>query len=80
VDALQLEHGWAASRCKSQTNETGLADRAESLSQTNVLDLIDIIAGARLNSMKIAPIISTVEARMPADALPTHRVLHNGQH
>ena len=41
---------------------------------------IDIIAGARPNFMKIAPIIRAMEARMAADAPLAYRLVHTGQH
>jgi len=41
---------------------------------------IDIIAGARPNFMKIAPIISAMEARMAAGAPLAYRLVHTGQH
>ncbi len=41
---------------------------------------VDIIAGARPNFMKIAPIIRAIEAR-PAELAPmTYRLVHTGQH
>jgi len=47
--------------------------------QTPVLP-IDIIAGARPNFMKIAPIIRAMEARMAAGAPMAYRLVHTGQH
>ena len=41
---------------------------------------IDIIAGARPNLMKIAPIIRAMEARMAAGAPLAYRLVHTGQH
>jgi len=41
---------------------------------------IDIIAGARPNFMKIAPIIRAMEARMAAGAPMAYRLVHTGQH
>lgn len=42
--------------------------------------LIDIIAGARPNFMKIAPIIQTIQARQRAGAQFGYRLVHTGQH
>jgi UDP-N-acetylglucosamine 2-epimerase (non-hydrolysing) len=42
--------------------------------------LIDIIAGARPNFMKIAPIIHAMHARQKAGAGFTYRLVHTGQH
>ena len=41
---------------------------------------IDIIAGARPNFMKIAPIIHTIQARQHAGARIGYRLVHTGQH
>ncbi|MEY4214761.1 MAG: hypothetical protein RL458_2987 [Pseudomonadota bacterium] len=41
---------------------------------------IDIIAGARPNFMKIAPIIRAMEARMAAGVPMAYRLVHTGQH
>ena len=41
---------------------------------------IDIIAGARPNFMKIAPIIRALEARLAAGGLLQYRLVHTGQH
>jgi len=42
--------------------------------------LIDIIAGARPNFMKIAPIIRAIEARQKAGSALRWRLVHTGQH
>jgi UDP-N-acetylglucosamine 2-epimerase (non-hydrolysing) len=42
--------------------------------------LIDIIAGARPNFMKIAPIIKALEARRQSGGLLLYRLVHTGQH
>jgi UDP-N-acetylglucosamine 2-epimerase (non-hydrolysing) len=42
--------------------------------------LIDIIAGARPNFMKIAPIIHRIKARQRAGAKYGYRLVHTGQH
>jgi len=42
--------------------------------------LIDIIAGARPNFMKIAPIIRAIEARQSQGSLLKFRLVHTGQH
>lgn len=42
--------------------------------------LIDIIAGARPNFMKIAPIIRALQARKAAGGLLRYRLVHTGQH
>lgn len=42
--------------------------------------LIDIIAGARPNFMKIAPIIAAVRARAAQGAPVAYRLIHTGQH
>ena len=42
--------------------------------------LIDIIAGARPNFMKIAPIIHTIQERQRAGARFGYRLVHTGQH
>jgi len=42
--------------------------------------LIDIIAGARPNFMKIAPIIRTLEARKGSGGHLRYRLVHTGQH
>jgi UDP-N-acetylglucosamine 2-epimerase (non-hydrolysing) len=41
---------------------------------------IDIIAGARPNFMKIAPIIRAIEARIDAGSALRYRLVHTGQH
>lgn len=41
---------------------------------------VDIIAGARPNFMKIAPIIRAIEARATAGGRLTYRLVHTGQH
>lgn len=41
---------------------------------------IDIIAGARPNFMKIAPIIAAIEAAEAAGAAISYRLVHTGQH
>ena len=45
-----------------------------------VASLIDIIAGARPNFMKIAPIIRALEARKVAGGHLRYRLVHTGQH
>ena len=42
--------------------------------------LIDIIAGARPNFMKVAPIIRALEARRAQGGALTYRLVHTGQH
>ena len=42
--------------------------------------LIDLIAGARPNFMKIAPIIRAMDARLAAGCLLQYRLVHTGQH
>jgi UDP-N-acetylglucosamine 2-epimerase (non-hydrolysing) len=42
--------------------------------------LIDIIAGARPNFMKIAPIIHAIQARQRASSAIGYRLVHTGQH
>jgi UDP-N-acetylglucosamine 2-epimerase (non-hydrolysing) len=42
--------------------------------------LIDIIAGARPNFMKIAPIIHAIQARQRAGSAIEFRLVHTGQH
>ncbi|MBC7285688.1 UDP-N-acetylglucosamine 2-epimerase, partial [Hoeflea sp.] len=42
--------------------------------------LIDIIAGARPNFMKIAPIIRALDWRMAEDGPLRYRLVHTGQH
>ena len=42
--------------------------------------VIDIIAGARPNFMKVAPIIRAIEARMAAGSPLCYRLVHTGQH
>lgn len=44
------------------------------------MKLIDIIAGARPNFMKIAPIVKALEARKQADGYLGYRLVHTGQH
>lgn len=44
------------------------------------LKLIDIIAGARPNFMKIAPIISELEKEIKIGAPVNYRLIHTGQH
>lgn len=44
------------------------------------MTMIDIIAGARPNFMKIAPIIHAMEARRAAGGPLRHRLVHTGQH
>ncbi|MCA3253646.1 MAG: UDP-N-acetylglucosamine 2-epimerase (non-hydrolyzing), partial [Pseudomonadota bacterium] len=42
--------------------------------------LVDIIAGARPNFMKIAPIIRAIQARRAAGSPLGYRLVHTGQH
>lgn len=42
--------------------------------------MIDIIAGARPNFMKIAPIIKTIESRKKIGGKLSYRLIHTGQH
>ena len=42
--------------------------------------LIDIIAGARPNFMKVAPIIKILESRASIDPVLQYRLIHTGQH
>jgi UDP-N-acetylglucosamine 2-epimerase (non-hydrolysing) len=42
--------------------------------------LVDIIAGARPNFMKIAPIIHSIQAREKQGGAIRHRLVHTGQH
>ena len=42
--------------------------------------LIDLIAGARPNFMKVAPIIRALEARAAAGGPLRYRLVHTGQH
>ena len=42
--------------------------------------LIDIIAGARPNFMKIAPIVRALEARAEVGSPLRYRLIHTGQH
>src|SRR4051812_39007137 len=44
------------------------------------MPVIDIIAGARPNFMKIAPIIRAIEARQAAVGGFRYRLVHTGQH
>ena len=44
------------------------------------MPLIDIIAGARPNFMKIAPIIRALEVRMDSGGALRYRLVHTGQH
>jgi len=44
------------------------------------MPLVDIIAGARPNFMKIAPIIRSIEARQLQGSLLSYRLVHTGQH
>ena len=44
------------------------------------MPVIDLIAGARPNFMKIAPIIRTLEVRRAAGGLLRYRLVHTGQH
>ncbi len=44
------------------------------------MPLIDIIAGARPNFMKIAPIIRALEARIADGSALRYRLIHTGQH
>ncbi len=44
------------------------------------MKLIDIIAGARPNFMKIAPIIRALQARQGAGGVLRYRLVHTGQH
>src|SRR5688572_5204961 len=41
---------------------------------------VDIIAGARPNFMKVAPIIRAIEARASRGSTLTYRLVHTGQH
>jgi UDP-N-acetylglucosamine 2-epimerase (non-hydrolysing) len=47
---------------------------------SNPVPLIDIIAGARPNFMKVAPIIRALEARVPSGCPLEYRLIHTGQH
>lgn len=42
--------------------------------------LIDLIAGARPNFMKIAPIVKVIDARRSAGGALRYRIVHTGQH
>src|SRR5512137_2039480 len=42
--------------------------------------LVDIIAGARPNFMKIAPIIRAIQARQQQGSALAYRLVHTGQH
>lgn len=42
--------------------------------------LVDVIAGARPNFMKIAPILRAIEARQAKGSLLRYRLVHTGQH
>jgi UDP-N-acetylglucosamine 2-epimerase (non-hydrolysing) len=42
--------------------------------------LVDVIAGARPNFMKIAPILRAIEARRAAGSALRYRLVHTGQH
>ena len=44
------------------------------------MSFIDIIAGARPNFMKIAPIIRAVETRQNSGSALDYRLVHTGQH
>lgn len=44
------------------------------------MTLIDMLAGARPNSMKIAPIIKALEARKTSGGAVGDRLVHTGQH
>lgn len=44
------------------------------------MPIIDIIAGARPNFMKIAPIIRAIQARQHAGSKLRYRLVHTGQH
>ena len=45
-----------------------------------MIKLIDLIAGARPNFMKIAPIIHAIQAKQQQDADIRYRLIHTGQH
>jgi UDP-N-acetylglucosamine 2-epimerase (non-hydrolysing) len=42
--------------------------------------MIDIVAGARPNFMKVAPVIRAIERRATAGSAPAYRLVHTGQH
>ncbi|MFN9012860.1 MAG: UDP-N-acetylglucosamine 2-epimerase, partial [Pseudomonadota bacterium] len=42
--------------------------------------VVDIIAGARPNFMKIAPIIAAIQQRQQAGSTLRYRLVHTGQH
>ena len=44
------------------------------------MPLVDIIAGARPNFMKIAPILHAIQARQAAGSTLRFRLVHTGQH
>ena len=44
------------------------------------MKLVDVIAGARPNFMKIAPILRALEARGKANRRLDYRLVHTGQH
>lgn len=44
------------------------------------MKLVDVIAGARPNFMKIAPIIHAIERRNVSDGKFSYRLIHTGQH
>jgi UDP-N-acetylglucosamine 2-epimerase (non-hydrolysing) len=50
------------------------------IGKTAMRKRIDIIAGARPNFMKIAPIIRAIEARTAAGGTLAYRLIHTGQH
>jgi len=50
------------------------------MSSAAPIRLVDIVAGARPNFMKIAPIIRAIEARTSAGSRLRYRLVHTGQH
>ena len=51
-----------------------------SLTRAEKMKIVDIIAGARPNFMKIAPIIREIDGRLETSGRFIYRLVHTGQH
>src|SRR5579885_2291402 len=73
-----LENAQLRGLGQSQRRELQLSSRLSP--EDALLALIDIIAGARPNFMKVAPIIQALEARRVTGSGLRYRLIHTGQH
>jgi UDP-N-acetylglucosamine 2-epimerase (non-hydrolysing) len=68
-------------RCDDELDTDGVDPACRrSITLTPTMALIDIIAGARPNFMKIGPVIRALQARQQAGSRLRYRLVHTGQH